>query len=123
MVLADFIRSRGTYQPASLYRDPTLAPPSAPPKILCCCVAASFSNSATNTQNREHQSSTPASARPSQKFSTIQNATSCIGIMSGVGLEVLLEGLIPEIAYSGEKGEFGSRALSVYTAVHCVSLH
>ncbi len=24
--------------------------------------------------------------------------------MSGVGLEVLLEGLIPEIAYSGEKG-------------------
>jgi hypothetical protein len=26
--------------------------------------------------------------------------------MSGVGLEVLLEGLIPEIAYAGEKGEF-----------------
>jgi hypothetical protein len=24
--------------------------------------------------------------------------------MSGVGLEVLLEGLVPEIAYSGEKG-------------------
>lgn len=26
-------------------------------------------------------------------------------IMTGVGLEVLLEGLVPEIAYSGEKGE------------------
>ena len=26
--------------------------------------------------------------------------------MNGVGLEVLLEGLIPEIAYSGENGEF-----------------
>lgn len=26
--------------------------------------------------------------------------------MSGVGLEVFLEDLIPEIAYSGEKGEF-----------------
>lgn len=25
--------------------------------------------------------------------------------MSGVGLEVLLESLIPEIAYSGEKGQ------------------
>jgi hypothetical protein len=25
--------------------------------------------------------------------------------MSGQGLEVLLEGLIPEIAYSGQKGE------------------
>ena len=25
--------------------------------------------------------------------------------MTGLGLEVLLEGLIPEIAYSGEKGE------------------
>jgi len=25
--------------------------------------------------------------------------------MSGAGLEVLLEGLIPEIAYSGERGE------------------
>ncbi|KAK4113760.1 hypothetical protein N656DRAFT_777758 [Canariomyces notabilis] len=28
--------------------------------------------------------------------------------MSGVGLEVLLEDLIPEIAYSGEKGESNS---------------
>lgn len=28
--------------------------------------------------------------------------------MSGVGLEVLLEGLIPEIAYSGEQGEFAT---------------
>ena len=31
--------------------------------------------------------------------------------MSGAGLEVLLEDLIPEIAYSGEKGE--SHALSL----------
>lgn len=32
--------------------------------------------------------------------------------MSGVGLEVLLEGLIPEIAYSGEKGQSHARSWS-----------
>ena len=37
-------------------------------------------------------------------FCTIENETTRIAIMSGLGLEVLLEGLIPEIAYSGEKG-------------------
>jgi hypothetical protein len=45
------------------------------------------------------------------EFSTIENEAGCIVIMSGQGLEALLEGLIPEIAYSGQKGE--SHALDI----------
>ena len=39
-----------------------------------------------------------------KNFCTIKNESTRIAIMSGLGLEVLLEGLISEIAYSGEKG-------------------
>ncbi|KAK3403220.1 hypothetical protein B0T20DRAFT_367852 [Sordaria brevicollis] len=38
--------------------------------------------------------------------------------MSGVGLEVLLEGLIPEIAYSGEKGVSVSALLKIVRQYH-----
>ncbi|KAK4238500.1 hypothetical protein C8A03DRAFT_15034 [Achaetomium macrosporum] len=38
--------------------------------------------------------------------------------MSGVGLEVLLEGLIPEIAYSGEKGVSISELLKIVRQYH-----
>ena len=34
--------------------------------------------------------------------------------MSGVGLEILLEGLVPEIAYSGEKGSSSHRRLDIF---------
>jgi hypothetical protein len=60
-----------------------------------------------NSRHHEPRASAFNSRIDSQslKFSTAEDETGCIVIMSGVGLEVFLEGLIPEIAYSGEKGE------------------
>lgn len=43
--------------------------------------------------------------------------------MSGVGLEVLLEGLITEIAYAGEKGQFApSYTIMTYLVMDSSSL-
>jgi hypothetical protein len=95
----------GTYL-LKLLKHPTLrrpVPSIAPPKNL------PHLRSPFNPQFRHHESRASAfnSRIDSQslKFSTAEDETGCIVIMSGVGLEVFLEGLIPEIAYSGEKGE------------------
>jgi hypothetical protein len=91
------------FQAAQSHQTPPHFFASAPPKNNSPTLRAA-NNPSPITLPRELQFNSHIGSR-SLKFCLPQNAARELARMTADGLEVLLEGLIPEIAYSGEKGE------------------